>query len=78
MGKEKKEPWWDRLNRRLFPYIGPPPLGPYNEAPLPPTAKEACPLCGQEMSIHTFVRTQDHSSTRMSCPRPVVRESGQQ
>ena len=28
-----KAPWWDRLNRLLLPYIGPPPLGPYELKP---------------------------------------------
>ncbi len=62
------QPWWDRLNRRLFPYLGPPPLGPYNEEPLPPVAEKACPLCGNPMSEHSFARSQDHKSTRMHCP----------
>jgi hypothetical protein len=64
-----KRQWWDRLNRALFPYIGPPPLGPYNEEPLPPTGEKACPLCGQAMSLHSFERSQDHTATRMHCPR---------
>jgi hypothetical protein len=38
--------WWDRWNRTLFPYLGPPPLGPYDEEPLPPTGQKPCPLCG--------------------------------
>ena len=63
-----RRPWWDRLNRSLFPYIGPPPLGPYNEAPLPPTSEKPCPLCGQPMAGHTFERSQDHTATRMHCP----------
>lgn len=68
MSKVKRDPLWVRLNRKLFPYLGPPPLGPYNEEPLPPTAEKACPLCGQAMSLHTFERSQDHTATRMHCP----------
>jgi len=63
-----KAPWWDRLNGALRPYIGPPPLGPYNEEPLPPTQAKACPLCGQPMSLHEFTRSTDHTATRMYCP----------
>lgn len=63
-----KQPFWDRLNRKLFPYLGPPPLGPYNEPELPPTANKACPLCGCEMSEHSFARSVGHESTRMYCP----------
>lgn len=65
-----KTPWWDRLNGALRPYIGPPPLGPYNEAPLPATSEKACPLCGMPMSQHRFDRSTDHTSTRMYCPMP--------
>ena len=61
-------PWWDRLNRALVPYIGPPPLGPYGEEPLAPTAAKACPLCGKAMDLHEFDRSQDHTATRMYCP----------
>jgi hypothetical protein len=68
MPKEPKKPWWMRLNAMLFPYLGPPPLGPYNEAPLPPTAEKACPLCGQPMGLHTFERNDDQRPTLMRCP----------
>jgi hypothetical protein len=61
-------PWWDRLNGALIPYIGPPPLGPYGEDELPPTAGKACPLCGALMSEHRFDRSTDHTATRMYCP----------
>jgi hypothetical protein len=61
--------WWERLNRSLFPYIGPPPLGPYGEAPLPPTGPKACPLCGQAMSLHVIERSGGNVPTRLHCPR---------
>lgn len=63
----KKGPWWDRLNRTLFPYIGPPPLGPYNQAPLPPTAGKPCPMCGMPMSDHEVER-RDGRPTQLHCP----------
>ena len=44
--------FFNRLNRKLFPFLGPPPLGPYDQ-PVPPPARErACPLCGQPMAEH--------------------------
>ncbi|GAB3615878.1 hypothetical protein GCM10027416_04350 [Okibacterium endophyticum] len=58
------------LNATLRPYLGAPPLGPYNEPPLPPASGAACPLCGSPMSEHTIdrsgVRTQVH------CPDPAL------
>jgi hypothetical protein len=62
-----KAPWWDRLNRALLPYIGPPPLGPYNEAPLPSTQAKACPLCGRAMSEHDVERRANFP-TQLHCP----------
>jgi hypothetical protein len=62
-----KIPWWDRLNRRLLPYIGPPPLGPYGEEPLPPTQAKACPLCGRAMADHDVERRPDRP-TQLHCP----------
>ncbi|HEV7950876.1 MAG TPA: hypothetical protein VGP24_14015 [Glaciihabitans sp.] len=67
----KRPQWWQRLNSALMPHIGPPPLGPYNEEPLPPTGAKACPLCGKSMDEHTFSRGvsgDGRSATRMHCP----------
>lgn len=64
-----KRPWWDRLNRTLLPYIGPPPLGPYNETPLPPTEAKPCPMCGVAMSDHEIER-RDNRPTKIHCPQP--------
>jgi len=65
----KRAPWWDRLNAALVPKIGPPPLGPYNQEPLPPSSGQPCPLCRKPMGEHTFERGDAHTSTRMHCPR---------
>jgi hypothetical protein len=68
----ERSSWWDRLNRTLFPYIGPPPLGPGPQgekavdaaAPAP-----RCPLCGEPMADHEIERTADWSTpTRLHCP----------
>jgi len=63
--------FFNRLNRRLFPYLGPPPLGPYDQ-PAPPTpASRACPLCGAPMSEHEFDRSGGaERPTKFYCPRP--------
>ncbi len=57
--------WWDRLNNRLRPYIGPPPLGPYGQEP--EVHDKGCPLCGKAMAGHEF----EHRAgkpTLMRCP----------
>ena len=61
--------FFNRLNRRLFPYFGPPPLGLYDQ-PAPAAASgRACPLCGALMSEHEFDRPGGQSApTRMYCP----------
>ncbi|WP_394553881.1 hypothetical protein ACDF64_05340 [Agromyces sp. MMS24-JH15] len=57
----------DRLNARLLPWIGPPPLGPYDDE-VAPAAPPACPLCGAPMADHVIdraaPRTQVHCPTR--------------
>jgi hypothetical protein len=63
-----KSPWWDRLNRRLFPYLGPPQLGPYDEPPLAPTGPKPCPVCGQRMDEHEIERGVGRTPTRIHCP----------
>ncbi|MDR6905745.1 hypothetical protein J2X63_001431 [Agromyces sp. 3263] len=55
----------ERLNARLLPWIGPPPLGPYDEEPAPNRAA-ACPLCGAPMSEHHIDRTFER--TQLRCP----------
>ncbi len=64
----EKLSWADRLNRALFPYLGPPELGPYDEPPLPPTGPKACPICGARMDTHTIERGEGHTPTRIHCP----------
>lgn len=44
--------FFNRLNRKLFPYLGPPPLGPYDQPAPAPAQDRSCPLCGQPMSAH--------------------------
>jgi hypothetical protein len=65
---KEKISWAERLNRRLFPYLGPPALGPYDEPPLPPTGPKACPICGARMDAHEFQRGTATIPTRMICP----------
>ena len=44
--------FFNRLNRTLFPFLGPPPLGPYDQPAPVPARENACPLCGSAMSSH--------------------------
>jgi hypothetical protein len=60
-------PWWDRLNNALFPYLGPPKLGPYDQPPLVDPAGKACPLCGAPMSQHGIDRAEGRE-TYVHCP----------
>jgi hypothetical protein len=66
-----RRPWWERLNAALMPKIGPPPLGPYNEEPLPPTGAKPCPICGHPMEEHHVERSETgdgRTATRLHCP----------
>jgi hypothetical protein len=65
---KEKLSWVDRLNRRLFPYLGPPTLGPYDEPPLAPTGPKACPVCGSRMDTHIIERGEGRTATRILCP----------
>ncbi len=56
----------DRLNKALFPWLGPPPLGPYDE-PVREAQAARCPMCGQLMSDHLIDRTGPR--TMVDCPR---------
>jgi hypothetical protein len=60
--------FFNRLNRRLFPYLGPPPLGPYDEEPAPDAAAAACPICGAPMAEHRFDRSEPDRPTKLYCP----------
>ena len=63
--------WFDRLNRALVPYLGPPKLGPYDEPPLPAVATRSCPMCHRPMSEHTFDRSPGRP-TYVGCPTPAA------
>jgi len=58
--------FFNRLNRRLFPWLGPPPLGPYDQAAPEPAQERGCPLCGAPMAQHT--RGQSEGRTLLRCP----------
>lgn len=55
------------VNGRMWRVLGPPPLGPYGEEPLPPAAQSGCPLCGRLMSEHVIDRTSG-PRTQLHCP----------
>lgn len=56
----------NRLNRILFPWIGPPPLGPYDQAEPEPAVERGCPLCGTPMAGHT--KAVSDGRTILRCP----------
>ena len=53
---EDAEPAIDRaaewLNRKLFPYLGPPQLGPWDPESNIPESAHPCPICAHPMSDH--------------------------
>jgi hypothetical protein len=59
--------WWMRLNRAIFPVMGPAQLGPFGEPPLPPADVKPCPLCGIAMTAHVIERSTGQA-TRLHCP----------
>ena len=60
------------VNRTLFPWIGPPPLGPYNVVPegdvRAAKAASVCPICGELMSVHEIDRSGER--TQLYHPTP--------
>ena len=62
-----KDRWWDKLNGALIPYLGPPKLGPFDQAPLPDARLKPCPLCGAPMAQHDLQRSADRP-TYLRCP----------
>lgn len=71
MSDQRKPNWADKLNMLLVPYIGPPPLGPYGEEPLPPTRESACPMCGIAMAGHEIERREGRP-TKLHCPASAI------
>lgn len=57
-----------RLTARLFPVLGPPPLGPFDEEH---ATVKPCPLCGAAMDAHEIERTPGRP-TRLHCPAPTT------
>jgi hypothetical protein len=64
--------WWDRLNRAVFPFMGPAQLGPGpggERATDSANHDPRCPLCGEPMDAHVIERAADwHTATRLHCP----------
>ncbi len=53
-----------RLNRALFPVLGPAQVGPYGEEH---ASVKPCPLCGKAMDAHDIERTPGKPSY-LHCP----------
>lgn len=64
------------VNKTLFPWIGPPPLGPYDEIPEEVTkaaqAASVCPICGNLMSIHEIDRSGERTQIYHPTPEEAV------
>jgi hypothetical protein len=71
---EARERWWglaDRLNRALYPHLGPAQLGSSDEPPPAPSAGRPCPLCGASMRDHVVERAGERdwtTASRLHCP----------
>ncbi|WP_166787122.1 MULTISPECIES: hypothetical protein [Cryobacterium] len=68
-----------RLNGRLLPWIGPPPLGPYDtvsaEEVQATQARSVCPICGALMSLHEIDRSGERTQVHHPTPEQVAERS---
>lgn len=62
--------WGNRLNRALYPIMGPASVGIDGPEPPPLDPSQArCPLCQGLLSVHRFERSDDSRvPTRLICP----------
>jgi hypothetical protein len=61
------------LNGRLLPFLGPPPLGPYDdEVPVAERPVARCPLCGAPMTEHDIDRSGERTQLRCPLPTPAA------
>ena len=58
--------FYDWMNEKLYPFLGPADLGPYQPA-LEQTTKALCPLCHEPMAEHFFDRS--NNDVLLYCPR---------
>jgi hypothetical protein len=70
--KDRLFSWARRMDRGLFPWMGPAQLGAgYQEEPYRPPVDPLCPICGGPLARHVVQRTADqHHATRLICPAP--------
>lgn len=61
--------FYDWVNEKLYPLLGPADLAPYEPA-LEQSTKALCPLCLQPMAEHVFDRTSN--DTVLYCPADEV------
>lgn len=62
--------WWERINRALYPFLGPAMLGPGSGGERETARRStACPLCQRPLAGHGIERSADgHTATRIVCP----------
>ncbi len=60
------------LNDKLYPILGPPPLGPYEddraERPWHEYGDDACPICGRPMRSHDVIEDPEDDEVWLRCP----------
>jgi hypothetical protein len=65
------------LNDKLLPYLGPPALGPYDQAELDPpevVTEALCPICGHPMGTHTVEMTTSRGTIYLRHPDDTFHE----
>ncbi len=62
----------DWLNEKLYPMLGPPPLGPYDDDEATMLRGErgddVCPVCGEPMRLHERVEEPETGKVWLHCP----------
>ncbi len=62
----------DWLNEKLFPVLGPPPLGPYDDDTAERLRHErgddVCPVCGHPLSEHEVITEPAAGKVWLHCP----------
>ena len=61
--------FYDWMNEKLYPFLGPADLGPYQPA-LERSIQALCPLCNEPMAEHFFDRS--NKDVVFYCPREEV------
>ncbi|WP_227497042.1 hypothetical protein [Planctomonas psychrotolerans] len=64
--------FWNKVNRTLFPFIGPAQIGVgygRTEEPYVPPVDPVCPICTRPMADHAIERGNATTRTYLTCPK---------